>query len=93
LNKLITAGSVLLLMSSSSIRPSGQNPSKIAVMLHIGRHIEQKMMQSLPLRFTECNRSGGTQPIAIGSKEYTDLEVYLTGLSNGQPVRQSSVRN
>ena len=50
-------------------------------------------LQSLHLRFTECNRSGGTQPIAIGSKEYTDLEVYLTGLSNGQPVRQPSVRN
>jgi len=50
-------------------------------------------LQSLHLRFTECNRSGGTQPIAIGSKEYTDLEVYLTGLSNGQAVRQPSVRN
>lgn len=50
-------------------------------------------LQSLHLRFTECNRSGGTQPIAIGSREYTDLEVYLTGLSNGQPVRQPSVRN
>ncbi len=72
----------------------GQTPTTFyGDAVHFPTFRAKNELQSLHLRFTECNRSGGTQPIAIGSRKYTDLEVYLTGLSNGQPVRQPSVRN
>lgn len=50
-------------------------------------------LQSLHVRFTECNRNAGVQPLKIGSQEYTDLEVFLTALSNGYPVVAPSMRN
>lgn len=49
-------------------------------------------IQSLHVRFTECNRNAGVQPLKVGSKEYTDLEVFLSGLSNGYPVVAPSLR-
>jgi sulfur-oxidizing protein SoxA len=45
------------------------------------------------VRFTECNRNGGTQPLKIGSPEYNDLEVFMTALSNGYPVASPSQRD
>lgn len=50
-------------------------------------------LQSLHVRFTECNRNSGVQPLKIGSREYTDLEVFLTALSNGYPVVSPSTRD
>jgi sulfur-oxidizing protein SoxA len=50
-------------------------------------------LQSLQLRFMECNLNSGTQPLKPGSGAYTDLEVFLTALSNGYPVSVPSERN
>lgn len=50
-------------------------------------------LQSLHLRFMECNLESGTQPLKPGSAAYTDLEVFLTALSNGYPVSVPSERN
>jgi len=50
-------------------------------------------LQSLHLRFMECNLESGTQPLRPGSAAYTDLEVFLTALSNGYPVSVPSERN
>ncbi len=50
-------------------------------------------LQSLHLRFMECNLDSGTQPLKPGSTAYTDLEVFLTALSNGYPVSVPSERN
>jgi len=50
-------------------------------------------LQSLHIRLTECNRNSGVQPLKIGSPEYTDLEVFLTALSNGYPVASPSQRD
>ena len=50
-------------------------------------------LQSLQLRFMECNLDTGTQPLKPGSSAYTDLEVFLTALSNGYPVSVPSERN
>jgi sulfur-oxidizing protein SoxA len=50
-------------------------------------------LQSLHLRFMECNLDSGTQPLKPGSRSYTDLEVFLTALSNGYPVSVPSERN
>jgi sulfur-oxidizing protein SoxA len=50
-------------------------------------------VQSLHVRFTECNRNAGVQPLKIGSKEYTDIEVFMTALSNGYPVAMPSTRD
>lgn len=49
-------------------------------------------IQSLHVRFTECNRNSGVQPLKVSSKEYTDIEVFLSGLSNGYPVVAPSLR-
>ena len=43
-------------------------------------------LRSLQLRFTQCALSVGVQPLKPGSSAYTDLEVFLTALSNGYPV-------
>lgn len=43
-------------------------------------------LQALHVRFSECNRNAGTQPLRPGSKAYTDIEVFLTALSNSYPV-------
>lgn len=50
-------------------------------------------LQSLHLRFIECNLNSGTQPLRPGSTAYTDLEVFLTALSNGYPVSVPSERD
>lgn len=50
-------------------------------------------LQSLHVRFTECNRNSGVQPLKVGSPEYHDLEVFLTALSNGMPVAVPSQRD
>ncbi len=51
------------------------------------------VLQSLQLRFVECNVDSRTQPLKPGSSAYTDLEVFLTALSNGYPVSVPSERN
>jgi len=33
-----------------------------------------------------CQIVTRTQPLALGSPEYTELELYLTSLANGTPV-------
>jgi sulfur-oxidizing protein SoxA len=50
-------------------------------------------LQSLHLRFVECNLATRTQPLKPGSQAYTDIEVFLTGLSNGYPVSVPSERD
>lgn len=50
-------------------------------------------LQSLHVRFTECNRNAGAQPLRPGSPAYTDIEVFLTALSNGYPVDVPSARD
>lgn len=50
-------------------------------------------LQSLHVRFTECNRNAGVQPLKVGSPEYHDLEVFMTALSNGMPVTVPSQRD
>lgn len=50
-------------------------------------------LQSLQLRFMECNLDTGTQPLLPGSAAYTDLEVFLTALSNGYPIAVPSERD
>lgn len=50
-------------------------------------------LQSLHVRFAECNRNGGVQPLKIGSKEYHDLEVFMSALSRGYPVAVPSARD
>lgn len=50
-------------------------------------------LQSLHLRFIECNLDTRVQPLLPGSRAYTDLEVFLTGLTNGYPVTVPSERD
>jgi sulfur-oxidizing protein SoxA len=50
-------------------------------------------LQSLHLRFMECNLDTGTQPLKPGSRAYTDLEVFLSAMTNGYPVSVPSERN
>lgn len=50
-------------------------------------------LQSLQLRFMECNLDTGTQPLMPGSAPYTDLEVFVSALSNGYPVTGPSERD
>lgn len=50
-------------------------------------------LQSLHLRFAECNLDTRTQPLVPGSRAYTDLEVFLTGLTNGYPVTVPAERD
>lgn len=50
-------------------------------------------LQSLHLRFAECNLDTRTQPLLPGSRAYTDIEAFLTGLTNGYPVSAPSERN
>ncbi len=53
----------------------------------------QYFLQSLHLRMMECNLDTGVQPLLPGSQAYTDLEVFLTALSNGYPVSVPAERN
>lgn len=51
------------------------------------------VLQSLQLRMIECQLDTGAQPLRPGSQSYTDLEVFLTALSNGYPVAVPSERD
>jgi L-cysteine S-thiosulfotransferase len=51
------------------------------------------MLQSLQLRMIECQLETGAQPLRPGSTAYTDLEVFLTALSNGYPIAVPSERD
>lgn len=51
------------------------------------------ILQSLHLRFIECNLDTGVQPLMPGSRAYTDLEVFTTALSNGYTVSVPSERD
>ncbi len=53
----------------------------------------QYMLQSLHLRFTECNLDTRTQPLLPGSRPYTDLEVFVTALTNGYPISVPAERD
>jgi sulfur-oxidizing protein SoxA len=53
----------------------------------------RNQLQSLHLRFVECNLATRTQPLKPGSQTYNDIEVFLTGLSNGYPVSVPSERD
>jgi sulfur-oxidizing protein SoxA len=50
-------------------------------------------LQSMHIRFAECQLDSGVQPLRPGSQPYTDLEVFLTALTNGYPVAVPSVRD
>lgn len=50
-------------------------------------------LQSLQMRILGCNLLTGTQPLRPGSAVYTDIEVFLTSLSNGYPVAVPSERD
>jgi len=50
-------------------------------------------LQSLHLRFAECNLDARTQPLLPSSRAYTDLEVFMTALTNGYPVSVPSERD
>ena len=50
-------------------------------------------LQSLQLRFAECNLDARTQPLLPSSRAYTDLEVFITALTNGYPVSVPSERD
>jgi len=51
------------------------------------------VLQSLHLRMTECQLDTGAQPLRPGNPAYTDLEVFLTALSNGYPIAVPSERD
>lgn len=53
----------------------------------------QYLLQSLQLRFAECNLLTRTQPLLPGSRPYTDLEVFVTALTNGYPISVPSERD
>lgn len=53
----------------------------------------QYMLQSLQLRFAECNLDTRTQPLLPGSQPYTDLEVFVTALTNGYPISVPAERD
>ncbi len=53
----------------------------------------QYMLQSLQLRFAECNLDTRTQPLRPGSQPYTDLEVFVTALTNGYPISVPAERD
>ena len=64
----------------------GCNDDEIASMAHWA------VANGLHLRFIECNLDTRVQPLLPGSRAYTDLEVFLTGLTNGYPVSVPSER-
>ncbi|TSA19901.1 MAG: sulfur oxidation c-type cytochrome SoxA [Betaproteobacteria bacterium] len=47
---------------------------------------------SLQLRFAQCSLVLGINPLKMGSRSYTDLEVFFTALTNGHPVSVPSER-
>lgn len=72
----------------------GQTPTThFGDMAHWPTYRMKDELQSLHVRFTECNRNAGIQPLKIGSQEYTDIEVFMTALTNGYPVALPSARD
>lgn len=61
--------------------------------VHYPVYRTQHQLQSLHLRIMECNLDTGVQPLMPGSQSYTDLEVFLSALSNGYPVSVPAERN
>ena len=53
----------------------------------------QYRLQSLHMRLIECNLDVGVQALMPGSQAYTDLEVFLSALSNGYPVSVPAERD
>jgi sulfur-oxidizing protein SoxA len=51
------------------------------------------VLQSLQLRMIECQLDTGAQPLRPGSSAYTDIEVFLSALSNGYPIAVPSERD
>lgn len=51
---------------------------------HIGRH--ELGFISLQQRIEHCQVITQTAPLALGSREYTELELYLTALAKGRPL-------
>lgn len=49
-------------------------------------------LTSMHVRFTQCSIDLGFNPLRPGSQAYTDLEVFLTALTNGYPVSVPSER-
>ena len=49
-------------------------------------------LESLQERFARCHNQMRTQPLKPGDPAYTDLEVFMTVLSNGYPVSVPSAR-
>jgi L-cysteine S-thiosulfotransferase len=60
---------------------------------HYPAYRTQYMLQSLHLRFAECNLDARTQPLVPGSSAYTDLEVFVTALTNGYPISVPAERD
>jgi L-cysteine S-thiosulfotransferase len=50
-------------------------------------------LMALQVRFVECNRNSGVQPLKLNAKAYTDIEVFLTALSNGYAVDVPTARD
>lgn len=50
------------------------------------------MVESLQQRFARCHGQMRTRPLPPGDPAYTDLEVFMTVLSNGYPVSVPSAR-
>jgi len=50
------------------------------------------MLETLQQRFARCHGQMRTQALAPGDPAYTDLEVFMTVLSNGYPVSVPSAR-
>jgi len=53
----------------------------------------QFVLQSLHRRFAACNLDTRTQPLLPGSQPYTDLEVFMTALTNGYPISVPAERD
>ena len=49
-------------------------------------------LESIQERFARCHNQMRTQPLKPGDPAYTDLEVFMTVLSNGYPVSVPSAR-
>lgn len=59
---------------------------------HYPVYHSKHILESMHLRFIECNLDTRTQPLRPGSQAYTDIEVFLTALTNGYPVAVPSER-
>ena len=70
----------------SSIKPTGTYSSTAATW---PRHFiagHDLGLISLQQRIRHCQVVSRTHPLKLGSKEYTDIELYLTSLANSEPM-------